>query len=328
MTLIFQINKILFLIKKFSTDQRRALKTIVLENLSRVALQGEDFNYENEIQICKKLDFITENTDTFALTRSGIAFLDLATKKDNQIILDSNEKQKKFITKQIMDVSGFREDIQNISATLKIDFSKTDPSWFLPHKLSFKWPKDLVELLFDSNFFQREDNKIQVTSHNSLYISKIKNSAVTEETLFEKLERQHETGSHAEELTIKHEKERLEKDGFFELALEIKKISKVDIYAGYDILSFNGNNSTLKHDRMIEVKGTSGSRPYFYWSDNEIKIAEKLKDQYWIYLWINVKSNESGTLYQIIQNPFKRLWEEGKNKPEPVNYLVNLDSFQ
>lgn len=187
MTLIFQINKILFLIKKFSTDQKGAIKTVVLENLSRVALQGEDFNYENEIQICKKLDFITENTDTFSLTKNGIAFLDLATKKDKQIILDSNEKQKQFLIKQIMDVSEFREDIQNISVILKIDFSKKEPSWFLPHKLSYKWPKDLVELLFDSNFFQIEDNKIQVTSHNSSHISKIKNKVVTEEEMFEKV---------------------------------------------------------------------------------------------------------------------------------------------
>ena len=47
------------------------------------------------------------------------------------------------------------------------------------------------------------------------------------------------------------------------------KIKKYGISAGYDVISYNGEKITIKHDRFIEVKGTSGSKPIFFWSENK-----------------------------------------------------------
>ena len=53
------------------------------------------------------------------------------------------------------------------------------------------------------------------------------------------------------------------------LCENIKRISEIDVSAGYDIVSFNSSQSQ-KLDRFIEVKAISNNG--FYWSKNEFEI--------------------------------------------------------
>ena len=61
--------------------------------------------------------------------------------------------------------------------------------------------------------------------------------------------------------------------------------------------------SDIEYDKFIEVKTTRSSSPRFFWSSNEIKIAKKEGEKYWIYLWINW--NSSKKKLEKIQNPYK-----------------------
>ena len=156
-------------------------------------------------------------------------------------------------------------------------------------------------------------------------ISKIKKRApVTQQHLEEIIKIEKEVGERAEQLTLSYEKGRLNERNYQDMAMSIQQISKIDVAAGYDIESFNGKGSTLTPDRMIEVKGTSGTTPYFYWSENEIETAKNLKEKYWVYLWTEVKSKTEGILYKQIQNPYEKLFKKSKKKPKAVLFRVDL----
>ena len=127
-----------------------------------------------------------------------------------------------------------------------------------------------------------------------------------------------------EVLPHSYEKGRLNERNYPDMAMSIQQISKIAVAAGYDIESFNGKGSTLTPDRMIEVKGTSGTTPYFYWSENEIEISKNLKEKYWVYLWTEVKSETEGILYKQIQNPYEKLFKKSKKKPKAVLFRVDL----
>ncbi|MBD5484393.1 MAG: DUF3883 domain-containing protein, partial [Lachnospiraceae bacterium] len=70
-------------------------------------------------------------------------------------------------------------------------------------------------------------------------------------------------GAMAEEFVLNYEHQRITN---LELASKIRIISDVDVTAGYDIISFDSNQST-RYDRYIEVKATSKNG--FFWSVNE-----------------------------------------------------------
>ena len=123
-------------------------------------------------------------------------------------------------------------------------------------------------------------------------------------------------------MAIEKEKERLEKEGRIDLAYDIKQVSVTDVYAGFDLKSYNDKNSQLaKHDRVIEVKSTRSSSPRFYWSSNEVKKAESIRGNYWIYLWIGIESKNRQL--RTIQNPYDKFFVENNEKPQCTGYFLD-----
>ena len=48
---------------------------------------------------------------------------------------------------------------------------------------------------------------------------------------------------------------------------------------------YDKNSKLIEYDKLIEVKTTRSSSPRFFWSSNEIKVAQREGEKYWIYLW-------------------------------------------
>ena len=86
----------------------------------------------------------------------------------------------------------------------------------------------------------------------------------------------------------------------------------LDEYLGYDVISFTGNNSDLKYDKFIEVKGTKNNKPIIFWSKNEIKVAKEKGNNYYLQIWCNVKSSEM-YLYNEIRNPYEQIFLNKNN---------------
>lgn len=139
----------------------------------------------------------------------------------------------------------------------------------------------------------------------------------TLEQLKRQLEQQEKQGEEAELFVVNYEKNRLAqsiKNG------SIKRISVIDVSAGYDILSYE-NEKSVDYDRFIEVKSFSGNM-HFYWSENEIETAKLYEDMYYIYLIDVSKMKEQGYEPTIIKNPAKIVLSGESWIVSPTSYLV------
>lgn len=107
-------------------------------------------------------------------------------------------------------------------------------------------------------------------------------------------------GDLGEEIVLKKEQEILEQNGRKDLSEQVKQISKIDVSAGYDILSYN-----LKgEEKYIEVKSTT-RRPskiiIFVITINEYEKA-KILDNHFLYVVFEVTS-KNPKIWKL-ENPF------------------------
>ncbi|MBD5484952.1 MAG: DUF3883 domain-containing protein [Lachnospiraceae bacterium] len=136
----------------------------------------------------------------------------------------------------------------------------------------------------------------------------------TLEQLKAKIENNAIAGAKAEEFALNYERKRITN---LELVAKIRIISNVDVSAGYDIISFEANQSTY-FDRYIEVKAIS--RNGFFWSTNEYETAKLKGKQYYLYLIDLAKVNRADYTPIIINNPANEIMESD-------DWLVEAESY-
>ena len=126
----------------------------------------------------------------------------------------------------------------------------------------------------------------------------VKMKQTSQAELLLKLQKQQEDGEAGELFVVEYEKKRMAHH-----QRPPKRISTIDVSAGYDILSYHSADS-VEYDRYIEVKSFRG-QPHFYWSANEKRIAEALGENYFLYL-VDLSAIEQGKEKyepQVIANP-------------------------
>jgi len=167
------------------------------------------------------------------------------------------------------------------------------------------------------------NGNITIAKHEARWLLSIVSSEshIALDSLLDLLDKRRQYGQLAEEFVLNKERERLTGAGRNDLAQLVKKISDQNIAAGYDILSFDGRESDICHDRFIEVKGTTSSRILFYVSNNELDTARKLRDKYWIYCVLNIKAIKSKKMI-MIRNPYKTVFQNKNFIVEPVLWRV------
>lgn len=136
----------------------------------------------------------------------------------------------------------------------------------------------------------------------------------TLEQLLKQQEEQSRRGLEAEEFVLGLEKKRLP-----ELANKIKRISDFDVAAGYDIVSYE-NNETEHYDRFIEVKCYMGSL-HFFWSENESDVARIKADKYILCLVDYLRMGEPEYQPEFIRNPYETIFNSDE-------WLVNASSYR
>ncbi len=135
------------------------------------------------------------------------------------------------------------------------------------------------------------------------------------ENLKKQFESNELAGEKAELFALDYEKKRLG----LPLCEKVKRISEIDVTAGYDIVSYDSNLSQ-EPDRFIEVKAIS--RDGFYWSRNEYEIAKLRGDTYYLYLVDLSKVNQSNYFPQIIKNPVDNVMESEEWFIETQSYFI------
>jgi hypothetical protein len=136
--------------------------------------------------------------------------------------------------------------------------------------------------------------------------------AMTPLELQEILHAREKLGREAEHEVLKFEMARLQRRP--DLVKQIKHVASDNVSAGYDILSFTECvNSSDVSERLIEVKAVSLNDFKFYWSGNEIEMAHNHGLNYFLYLVPVCKNGFDMQKLKIIQNPFKRVYLDGKS---------------
>lgn len=170
-------------------------------------------------------------------------------------------------------------------------------------------------------FFIEKRNSLTIFYLNPKYESLIVNCCKKQKRrlalkdLILKLNKNNEAGEIAELFALQFEQKRL--PDF--LSNKVKRISDIDVMAGYDIVSFN-SSASLQPDRFIEVKAVS--QEGFYWSRNEYEVAKLLGGKYYLYLINLLLIQKEDYIPEIINNP-AAVVARGENwLMEPQSYRV------
>ena len=144
---------------------------------------------------------------------------------------------------------------------------------------------------------------------------KIRRKQLSLERLKKQLEDNELAGEKAEIFVVEYEKKRIGPP----LCENIKRISEIDVAAGYDIVSFNSSDSR-EPDRFIEVKAVSASG--FFWSKNEYEVAKLKGDSYYLYLVELGRIDEPGYVPEMIQDPAANVMESDDWFVEARSYHI------
>lgn len=136
----------------------------------------------------------------------------------------------------------------------------------------------------------------------------------TLEQLKKKIENDAIVGEKAEKFVLTYEKQRITNKC---LSVKIRIISNIDVSAGYDIISFEKNQST-SYDRYIEVKAISKNG--FFWSANEYETAKLKGKQYYLYLVDISKVSYANYKPTIIKDPANKIMKSN-------DWLVEANSY-
>lgn len=189
-------------------------------------------------------------------------------------------------------------------------------------EIKYSIEKDLIEMPINSfvlhaaiyrnflitlNIFSISNNKLIVAKTFDDCFEAICSKAIrkiTQDDLLKRLENQQIDGENGELFVVNYENKRL-----FSTGQQARQISKIDVAAGYDILSYQ-NKDSKEYDRFIEVKAYH-KNPHFYWSENERNTSMLLKEKYYLFLIdLDQISNEN---YEpiIIRDPYNSLSDDG-----------------
>ena len=198
--------------------------------------------------------------------------------KKNIIFVDSqtNKDFKQSIFKKLSMNDNYASLIKNYI----INFSQDSNSVysFKPQNYYNRATSDLRNFLISTQIIKEDNNRYILLDENiyTLFKKKIRSPDVLKKIL----EQKEKFGLEAENVVFQYEKNKLKK---LDKNLKPIHISQQDVDAGYDILSYEKHKDTFKKI-FIEVKGISRSDYRFYLSINESVVAEKYKEDYYLYL--------------------------------------------
>ena len=207
------------------------------------------------------------------LIESNVLFI-----KNNQIEIDkTNVSFKDFLISKILKSTHYGFFVKEYLS----NFEKQDQYLvFKPNQSYNSLTSSLRNFLISMNLVKYEINTDQYILLNHELLDSLNKIKFSPEELKKQIEKQNQIGLLAEEFIYKYEKEKVFK---IDRSLMPEHVSKEDVSAGYDILSYEKINNEVKKI-FIEVKAVSSSNFKFYLSNGEYQTSLKYKDNYFLYL--------------------------------------------
>ena len=302
---IAELNRVLIIAKALSTDIKGVDRLMLIEHCKSVAIEGRMPDHELTLEFSIEIGLMTAiDRKKVLISSDGLAFLEFNTDG----LYDLSVNQKKYLIRNfLMDgkyAKAAKECLKCFASSEKrgtFIWSSVDGSPFGKNEWIVRHMEQLGLLKQAKYGYEVEKTYVETVS---TFINEPK--GYTEDDLLKWLDEKKRLGDMAEKLVLEFEKTRLRGLGYPVEASCVKAVGKLKTNAGYDIESFNGKSKNMHFDRFIEVKGSGDPRLRFVWSQNEMKIAESMKDKYWIYYQGGIDKKTGKSKYKpiLLQDPF------------------------
>lgn len=316
-----ELNRVLLAVKELVNIDGIASVTAVIERCKSTVIEARIPKHDISISFAEQLGFLTTGDAIVSLTENGLDFIDL----NPTSLYDLSEGQKKLLLRTCYLHGPFRKQARSILMEFSQALGGDDLRWstYDSSPLSDEW---VAEHMNQLGLLRRINDGWEVSTEykNTVAVFLEEGEGWSEEKFREYLKEKEEVGKLGEDLVKAFESRRLESMGHMVEARCVRRISNVRVNAGYDIESFDGPSPGVNYDRFIEVKSARGPQMRFFWSHNEVEVARRLGERYWIYFQgaVDVAKGVARTEPIMLRNPVKSVFQDGKCTTTPQGFIV------
>jgi hypothetical protein len=317
-----ELNRILLIVHELRDKNNECSIKSVIKYSSSITFGGRYFDHFQTLRLCTQSNFVSVSKNMIKLNELGFQFLKLNPDQFYEI----TTQQKDFVSKELIFNGLWMSKARDLFLSFNLnyilgtyDLSLFDD--FLPKRLN-----PIINLLKQLNIIVIEDNKIIVVSKYVPYVNNLlsEKKSLSQDDLEKILQENRTIADLTENAVLEYERKRLLNLGKEKEAKLVRRISKLNSNAGYDIESFNGDKPLFDYDRLIEVKSYKGEKIRFFWSSNEKRVAEEKGNNYWIYLVCNFKKKRQIEPI-MMQNPAKNLFKIKTLNISAASYLIEQE---
>lgn len=315
-----EFNRILIVLRDHATEVGLELSTVI-DIASTFTCHAALPQHHLTIAAAVQLRLIHDDKGKLTISAFGREFLSHNTDSTYELA----PGQALFLIHHCVVEGAYREDVKSLLAHSRRD-AYAKRVWIDMREITLG-PRQriLISFLRRIGFLTLRDHFLDVpTRHSILATALLRNKPITLQELRALLEERAQRGQKAEAWVLRYERERLMRAGFPLEASAVAIISDIDIAAGYDLESFDGESTGLMPDRFIEVKSTAAGEVVFFWSKNEIDAARSIGDRYWLYHLMKF-TDQARCILTTFQAPIRRV-DSGEFCLNPWSYQVTVRS--
>jgi hypothetical protein len=319
-----ELNRVLLAVDELGDAEGAASVDAVIEHCKGTVIEARMPNHEVSISFAEQIGLLVTDGAVIRLTSEGTGFIEFNPAGQ----YDLSDGQKRVLLRTCYLHGPLREQARNIlkefSPALEGDALRWSPYDSSP--FPDEWA---AEHLSQLGLLQRREDGWEVTGDytRTVVIFLEEGEGWSEEKFREYLKEKEEVGKLGENLVRAFEMRRLETMGHAVEARCVRRISGLRVNAGYDIESFDSSSPTVAYDRFIEVKGARGRQLRFFWSENEIQVAKRLGERYWIYFQgaIDAAKGIARDEPIMLRDPAKSILRDGQFKTTPQGLIVESE---
>jgi len=295
-------NKVLISLSELAPTGNSCPIDSLINQCKSVVFGGERGDYDLILNYCKNYGLVQIKMKSVTISTLGQRFLDANRERYFEI----NEAQKQLIAERIIFKGALNHHARQLFEFFSLNRTTSMYELSIPDNFLSNSQNNTIHFFKYLGILQEHSFIIYVDKKYSQLVYELvaDSRGITEQQLEKSLMENRRLGAQAEHAIVEFEKQRLRKLGKSAQAELVKRISTIDVSAGYDIESFDGITDEIFPNRFIEVKATQGNEIRFYWSNNEMRVARKKKDDYWIYMLVSFREDRpQDSIPIIIQNP-------------------------
>jgi len=320
-----EINRVLIVAEELGAAKDLVALELVVEQCRTTVVEGRMPNHEETVLFCERLGLIERRGDDLGFTPSGNSFLQFNPGR----IYDLSEEQRKVLLRTCYLHGPCRRETQRLLRGFLPAYDEGTFRWSEVDNAPLETDPWVWEHLLQLGLLTGTPSALVVSLEYGRTVAAFleEGRGWSEEEFQEYLQEKLEVGDIAEDLVVAFEAERLEALGNTVEAKCVRRISRLRVNAGYDVESFDSTSKGLNYDRFIEVKCGKGPNLRFFWSENEMQIAKKRREQYWIYFQggVDAKTRTAKNKPLVFQNPIENVLGNASLTKIPQGVIVQAN---